>query len=166
MELLFHNRRLIGYTDLPHLPAWQTAQLLDLAERTYAIEAEEAADVLDETYQGSCELWDVVDADEPDIVLYDCWVFDVDTAVIFHHQTTEDAKVWMVQHYFDVSGDQVIAPEELPVLEELAAAFQDAYDRAENEATTDDGDDSALHAYRQAIRETKEVRGENKSDES
>jgi len=47
------------------------------------------------------ELWDVVEASNPGIVLYDCWVYLVDTANVFFTGTTKDTEAAMCQWSFD-----------------------------------------------------------------
>lgn len=47
------------------------------------------------------ELWDVVEDSNPNVVLYECWVYIVDTANVFFAGTTKDTKAAMCQWSFD-----------------------------------------------------------------
>lgn len=47
------------------------------------------------------ELWDVVATENPEKVLYECWVYLADTANVFFVGTTKDTQATMCQWSFD-----------------------------------------------------------------
>ena len=70
---------------------------------------------------GVVELWDVIDAKNPEKVLYECWVYLADTANVFFAGTATDTQAAMCQWSFDDhTGDGRN--------EELCADLQKAFD--------------------------------------
>ncbi|NJO04002.1 MAG: hypothetical protein HC880_22060 [Bacteroidia bacterium] len=100
MDLLFKNFQLIDARTLDQLSPVQQEQLIICGSACYGGDYT-LNEVLEQTYEGNCELWQVMDANAPDSPLYDAWIFDVDTAVIFYANTPEDTGVGMIQNYFE-----------------------------------------------------------------
>ena len=96
--------------------------------------------------RGSAEFWRVVDA-LSNVSMYDVWVFDVDTAMVFHADSTTDSGVSMMQNDFDVV---VVATAELQT---LCDDLQAAYGNADKD---DENSDTPLGAYRDAVRNAKQ----------
>ena len=70
---------------------------------------------------GCVELWDVIDTENPNTILYECWVYLADTANVFFVGTTKDTNAAMCQWSFDDhSSDNSIAA--------LCADLQKAFD--------------------------------------
>lgn len=152
MKYQFINFCFISYPDLDNLPQWQFAQLMDLSERCFGFKAEHPSEILDETYDGNCDFWQIVASDQPDKVLYDCWIFNVDTAVVFHTQTTKDAGICMIQYYFVPSEEIRMSNEERAAMEVLSEDIQAAY-RSAQRPEIPHQPNSPAQAYRDALKD-------------
>jgi len=71
---------------------------------------------------GQVELWDIVEASNPDHVLYDCWCYLVDTANVFHAGTVQETGVGMCQFSFD---DHTNTEEGRNLAQDLQTAFDE-----------------------------------------
>ncbi len=133
---------------------------LKVSGTAYGHESSSAADTLAQTFsaeedgRGYAEFWQVANL-ETNEVLYDVWVFDVDTAMVYFANTIKDVGVSMMQFSFDICEDN----DELD-LDELCSDLQEAYDNRsdEDEAVPN----SPLGAYKQAAKNAKS----NKSKEA
>ena len=70
---------------------------------------------------GAVELWEVIDAKNPEKVLYECWVYLADTANVFFAGTATDTQAAMCQWSFDDHTED-------GKNEELCADLQKAFD--------------------------------------
>lgn len=124
--LKFQNHRQITVENYKELSEIQLQQMAISATLGYGKEFTTAEHFLEQSGDGDMEeavveLWDVVDADKPNVVLYECWVYIVDTANVFFAGTTKDTLAAMCQWSFDDhSGDGSN--------EELCSDLQKAFD--------------------------------------
>jgi len=80
---------------------------------------------------GFVELYDIVEKENPDKVLYDCWFYLGDTANVFFAGTTKDTLAAMCQDSFDdhtADGSN----------EQLCADLQKAYYNKDDDDTDDE----------------------------
>ena len=102
-------------------------------------------DILEQTYEGNCELWEVVSEENQDKPIYDVWVFNVDTAVVFFAKTTRDTGVGMIQNdFFPLEEDTKEA-------RELAQDLQIAFNNRPEVDYLEPG--GAAKAYQDAIKD-------------
>ncbi len=124
--LKFQNHRRITAKNYKELSEIHLQQMAISATLGYGKEYTTPEHFLEQSGDGDMEeaiveLWDVVEADKPDVVLYDCWVYIVDTANVFFAGTTKDTNAAMCQFSFDDhSGDGSN--------EELCSDLQKAFD--------------------------------------
>lgn len=124
--LKFQNHRQITAKNYKELSEIHLQQMAISATLGYGKEYTTPEHFLEQSGDGDMEeaiveLWDVVEADKPDVVLYDCWVYIVDTANVFFAGTTKDTNAAMCQFSFDDhSGDGSN--------EELCSDLQKAFD--------------------------------------
>ena len=151
MDLKFINFNLIDEDSLDGLSEFQKKQLLaagkgcfegpddDYIKDVYA--------VLGETYEGNCEFWQVISIEDENKPLYDVYIFNVDTAIVFHSNTIKDTGVGMIQYDFD------------PIYEETKEnrTLADALQKAFNEKPTVDYLDpnTPAGAYQKALKDVK-----------
>lgn len=124
--LKFQNHRQITVENYKELSEIQLQQMAISATLGYGKEFTTAEHFLEQSGDGDMEeavveLWDVVDADKPNVVLYECWVYIVDTANVFFAGTTKDTLVAMCQWSFDDHSEDESN-------EELCADLQKAFD--------------------------------------
>ena len=111
MSLQFKNCRKINAKNYKELSKIHLQQMEISATLGYGNEYTTAEDFLEQSGDGDMndavvELWDVVAIDNPDVVLYECWVYLADTANVFFAGTTNDTLAAMCQWSFDDhSGD-------------------------------------------------------------
>ncbi len=104
--LKFQNHRQITVENYKELNEIQLQQMAISATLGYGKEFTTAEHFLEQSGDGDMEeavveLWDVVDVDKPNEVLYECWVYIVDTANVFFAGTTKDTLAAMCQWSFD-----------------------------------------------------------------
>ena len=125
MNLKFVNFRIINYDNINDLTKLEKEQMLKVGKACYNTPGDEFIDTiedfLDQTSEENCELWQVVTEDEPEKPIYDVWIVEVDTAVVFYTGTTKKTSVGMIQYDFDPIDD---VTEEA---EKLADALQAAH---------------------------------------
>lgn len=155
-ELAFQNRRIITEENIHTLSPIQRIQLIISGELCFGIVYDDARDVLTETYHGNCELWDVVNAANHAEVLYDVWIFNVDTATVFYAGREEETGVGMIQYDFDTIENYTQEGRE------LAKALQKAYDQIP-EREEDENLGSASEAYKKALKDAKKDTEEQES---
>jgi hypothetical protein len=68
--------------------------------------------------QGNIEFWDIVAENEPNKVLYNCWVYLADTANFFEAGTTIDTGIGMCQWSFEILRTKEDKTELLDALQE------------------------------------------------
>lgn len=124
MMLRFANLRPISPDNYEALSDLHRRQMARAATLGFGAEYTTAEHFLEQTgdgdlADGSAELWDVVDGDSGR-VLYEAWVYLVDTATVFLAGSENDSGVGMSQFSFDVHGD--------PGTAELANELQTAFD--------------------------------------
>jgi hypothetical protein len=51
---------------------------------------------LDRTYDGNCQIWQIVSENDPKTLIYDVWLVDIGTALVFHTGTTKNAGLSLV----------------------------------------------------------------------
>jgi hypothetical protein len=105
-KLTFKNSRAINGKNYKELGEIHLKQMEICATRGYGKEYATAEHFLEQSGDGDMndavvELWDVVAADKPSVVLYECWVYLVDTATVFFAATTKDTLAGMCQWSFD-----------------------------------------------------------------
>jgi hypothetical protein len=154
MELIFQSFCLIDEENLDTLNDLRKAQL-DLAGKLSYGEEVNYETALYETYEGNCEFWEVFDTQALDTPLYDVWVFDVDTAVVFFAGTTTDTGVGMIQASFDPIETKNNTPENQLLAQALEKAF---FERDMPEYLDEDG---PAQAYEKAVKEIKKNLGMN-----
>jgi hypothetical protein len=109
--LKFQNHRQITAENYKELSEIHLQQMAISATLGYGKEYTTPEHFLEQSGDGDLEeavveLWDIVDADKPNEVLYECWVYIVDTANVFFAGTTKDTNAAMCQFSFDDhSGD-------------------------------------------------------------
>ena len=104
--LQFKNKREINAENYQDLAPVYLLQMAKAATLGYGEEFTTAEDFLSESgdgviEDGIVELYDVVDSNNPNKVLYDCWVYLVDTATVFHAGTDTDTGVGMSKWSFN-----------------------------------------------------------------
>ncbi len=125
-KLKFTNHRQITAENYKELSKVHIQQMAISATLGYGKEFTTAEHFLEQSGDGDMEeavveLWDVVDIAKPNVVLYECWVYIVDTANVFFAGTTKDTLAAMCQFSFDDhSGDGSN--------EELCSDLQKAFD--------------------------------------
>lgn len=106
-KLVFKNCRKINYQNYKELAPVYIEQMAISATLGFGKQYTTAEDFLDQCSEGDdsvmIELWDVVSENEPEKVLYDCWVYIVDTANVFYAGTANDTGIGMCQWYFEGS---------------------------------------------------------------
>lgn len=70
--------------------------------------------------EGIVELWDVIDASKPKLVLYECWVYLSDTANVFFATTSKNTLAAMSQWSF---GDRSEDGSNKELCDDLQKAF-------------------------------------------
>jgi hypothetical protein len=126
MSLEFHNKREITPNNLASLSEAHLEQLRMAGKPVYGKHSDSAAETLAQTFaaeeegEGNAELWQVLNSEKH---TYDCWVFDVDSAMVFEANTPTDTGVGMIQFHFEV------LTKTRPELEALAKALQKAFDQ-------------------------------------
>lgn len=126
-KLTFKNCRAINGENYKQLDPIHLKQMEISATLGFGEEYTTAEHFLEQSGDGdmfdACvELWDVVATNEPAIVLYECWVYLVDTANVFFVGTAKDINAAMCQFSFDdhsADGSN----------EELCADLQEAFDK-------------------------------------
>lgn len=98
--LKFQNRRRITFENYESLPEIYLRQMGISAQLGFGEDYHSPVDFLEQS-EGEVELWDVVEQGGNGEVIYDCWVYVVDTANVFHHATEIDTGVGMIQFDFD-----------------------------------------------------------------
>ncbi|MEY4530605.1 MAG: hypothetical protein RLZZ156_1326 [Deinococcota bacterium] len=152
MKLRFENMQTITPDNLQGLTKIHLEQL-KVSGTAYGHDSKTAAETLAQTFSaeedglGYAEFWQVADQ-ATDEILYDVWVFDVDTAMVYFANTTNDVGVSMMQFSFDIceNNDQIDQ-------EELCADLQEAY---ENKPEPQTNPNTPLGAYQQAIQNSKQ----------
>jgi hypothetical protein len=126
-KLQFKNKRQITADNYKELSEIQLQQMEISATLGFGAEYTTAEHFLEQSGDGDIndavvELWEVVATENPDTVLYDCWVYLVDTANVFFAGTTKDTEAAMCQWSFDDhTGDGSN--------EDLCADLQQAFDK-------------------------------------
>ncbi len=149
MKLRFQNLQTIRPSNLGVLSKVHLEQLR-LSGTAYGHDSKTPAETLAQTFSaeedglGFTEFWQVAD-DQSNEILYDVWVFDVDTAMVYFADTTEDVGVSMMQFSFDI-----VEVNDTLDQEELCADLQEAYENKPDEAETDSS--SPLGAYKEALK--------------
>lgn len=76
-------------------------------------------------YDGElCEFWQVAEENNPDTILYDVWIWNVDTGCVFISNTDTYTQISMIQLYFNPQ-----VKEKNDVLDELAYDLEEAFKR-------------------------------------
>lgn len=123
-KLIFQNKQDIKASHISRLSKVQIAQLQFAAEMYFGEEFENPEDMFypnqDEGLV-NCELWEVVDAQNPTDILYDVWILNADSGDVFFHDTDESIGIGMNQFEFDAEEDDQV---------ELAEALQKALNKA------------------------------------
>lgn len=126
-RLTFTNCREISLDNYTELAPVFQEQMAISARLGFGAEFTTAAEFMDQATDGdpdmTVELWDVVETANPEKVLYDAWIYLVDTANVFHHGTANDTGVGMIQFGFV----EVDTNEET----ELALDMQEAFENIE-----------------------------------
>jgi hypothetical protein len=110
-KLKFINSRQINAENYKQLSEVQLQQMAISATLGYGKEYTTPEHFLEQSGDGDMndafvELWDVAETNNPDSVLYECWVYLADTANVFFKGTVTDTKAAMCQWSFDDhSGD-------------------------------------------------------------
>jgi hypothetical protein len=150
MKLRFLSMQTITPDNLEVLSKVHLEQL-KVSGTAYGHDSKTAAETLAQTFSaeedglGYAEFWQVAD-ETSNKILYDVWVFDVDTAMVYFADTTEDVGVSMMQFSFDIVDHK----EEIDQ-EALCNDLQEAYRNRSDEAETNSN--SQLGAYRQALKD-------------
>jgi hypothetical protein len=123
-RLTFTNCRHIGMDNYKTLAPVFQEQMTISSALGFGTENPSATDFIDQSTDGDpdayVELWDVVETANPDKVLYDAWIYLVDTANVFHHGTANDTGVGMIQFGFvDINTNEET---------ELALDMQEAFE--------------------------------------
>ena len=124
-NLVFKNPRNINGKNYKDLSEVQHQQMAISATLGFGAEYTRAEDFLEQSGDGDIDeayvtLWDVVEVEKPDTILYECWVYLADTANVFFVGTTKDTGAAMCQWSFDDhSANQSIAE----LCEDLQLAF-------------------------------------------
>ncbi len=125
MPLKFQNLQKITKDNLKDLGEVQKEQIV-LAGMLCFGATTTPEEVLAQTYDGDADLWQVTN--EAEEVLYDVWVINIDSGVVFKSGTAENSGVGMIQFYFDPMDDDSDEAEKLA--EDLQAAFDQARGKA------------------------------------
>ncbi len=150
MNLRFEHMQTIRPDNLEVLSNVHLEQLR-LSGTAYGHDSKTPAETLAQTFSaeedglGYTEFWQVANVQTNEI-LYNVWVFDVDTAMVYHADTTTDVGVSMMQYSFDI----VEANDQLDQ-EELCIDLQEAY---ANKPDQEPDSSSPLGAYQQALKNT------------
>ena len=127
-RLTFRNCRHISSDNYKTLPPIYLEQMAISAGLGFGAEFKTAEEFLDQATDGepdmTVDLWEVVETTSPDKILYDVWIYLVDTANVFHYGTAEDTGVGMIQFGFV----EINTNEET----ELALDLQDAFEEIEH----------------------------------
>lgn len=126
-KLKFVNHRQITAENYKELSEVQLQQMAISATLGFGKEYTTPEHFLEQSGDGEIdeavvELWDVVEVEKPNVVLYECWVYLVDTANVFFVGTTKDTLAAMCQWSFDdhtADGSNT----------ELCADLQEAFDK-------------------------------------
>jgi hypothetical protein len=105
-KLKFQNYRQITAENYKELSEIQLQQMAISATLGFGEEYTTPEHFLEQSGDGDIEeamveLWDVVDTANPNVVVYECWVYIVDTANVFFVGTTTDTNAAMCQWSFD-----------------------------------------------------------------
>jgi hypothetical protein len=124
--LKFQNHRQITAENYKELSEIQLQQMAISATLGFGKKYKTAKHFLEQSGDGDMEeavveLWDVVDTAKLEVVLYECWVYIVDTANVFFAGTTKDTLAAMCQWSFDDHTED-------GTNEELCADLQKAFD--------------------------------------
>jgi hypothetical protein len=125
-NLTFTNRREINGKNYKELSKIHLQQMEISATLGFGKEYTTAEHFLEQSGDGDMndavvELWDVVETSKPNVVLYECWVYIVDTANVFFAGTTKDTNAAMCQWSFDDHTEDGSG-------EELCGELQKAFD--------------------------------------
>lgn len=125
-NLQFKNCRQIDANNYKQLTEIQLEQMAISATLGYGKEYTTPEHFLEQCGDGDMdaavvELWDVVDTENPEKVLYECWVYISDTANVFLAGTITDTQAAMCQWSFDDHTSDGSN-------EELCADLQTAFD--------------------------------------
>ena len=131
--LQFKNCRQITAENYKKLSKIQLEQMAISATLGFGDEYTTAEHFLEQSGDGDIndgvvELWDVVAAENPKKVLYECWVYLADTANVFFVGTTKDTQAAMCQWSFD---DHTGNGSNTELCEDLQDAF-DSDERKQN----------------------------------
>ena len=104
--LQFKNCREINAKNYKKLSEIQLKQMEISATLGFGNKYTTAEDFLEQSGDGDIndavvELWDVVATENPEKILYECWVYLADTANVFFVGTTKDTEAAMCQWSFD-----------------------------------------------------------------
>ncbi len=157
MELVFKNFYLVDEENLEDLTGVMRAQF-EIAGRLCYGEEVAFDTILYETYEANCEFWEVFDSQALDNPLYEVWVFDVDTAVVFWAGTTNDTGVGMIQGDFDPMDKLYDTPENRQLAQALGKAF---YNRQPTNHLADEG---AAQTYQNALKNIKQQDNETNDE--
>jgi hypothetical protein len=125
-KLQFKNHRQINAQNYKKLSKIQLEQMAISATLGFGDEYTTPEHFLEQSGDGDIneavvELWDVVETTKPEEVLYECWVYIVDTANVFFVGTTKDTEAAMCQWSFDDHSKN-------GTNEELCNDLQEAFD--------------------------------------
>jgi hypothetical protein len=129
-NLQFKNKRTINSKNYKDLTQIHLQQMAISATLGFGSDYTTPEHFMEQTGDGHIddaiiELWDIVDKENPDESIYDCWYYLYDTANVFFAGTTKDTNAAMCQDFFeDMSGDGSC--------EELCQDLQKAYFDKEN----------------------------------
>ncbi len=158
MNLIFKNFRLIDYKTISELTKVQKEQMLIAGKACFEAPGDDfihsLEDFLDQTYEGNVEFWEVFSEEDPEKPIYNIWVVNVDTAVVFFANTNKDTGVGMIQNYFDP------LEEDTEDARKLAAALQTAF---KNRPEVDYLPPGPAKAYHDAVREIQKEEEEGKT---
>jgi hypothetical protein len=152
MKLRFQNMQTITPSNLEGLSKVHLEQL-KVSGTAYGHDSQTPAETLAQTFSaeedglGYAEFWQVADETTNEI-LYDVWVFDVDTAMVYFADTTDDVGVSMMQFHFDIVEDNDQLDQD-----ELCDDLQEAY---ANKPESEIDPNTPLGAYQQAIKNSKD----------
>lgn len=125
MALEFINKRKITADNYKELSTLHLQQMAICATTGFGTEYTTAEHLLEQCGDGNIEdgyalLFDIVNINEPDKILYECWLYLFDeTANVFFVGTTNDVNIGMSQSFFEDYTDEKNAQ----LTEDLQAAY-------------------------------------------
>lgn len=133
--LFFKNCRIITQENYKDLAPVYLEQMGITAGFGFGEEFTTAEDLLEQSGDGDMEdaeveLWDVVAENEPNKVLYNCWVYLADTANVFEAGTAIDIGIGMCQWSFELLRT---TEDKAELLDALQEAFDLKYDDTEED---------------------------------